>query len=550
MLLVLLPWLVFQFESLRVKRTMLELLQAKATELDRQLAQYAVAPRLLSNHPSIVAAAIDANPNRITQANNALLQAQTDSQAAFAFLLNTDGTTIASSNFADELSFVGQYYGFRPYFKGALAGQETTFFAVGATTGIPGYFIANAVNDNTGVVGVVVTKFDLNELPDSWRQPSFSWLALDEFGVVILSTDSTLLYTPTRSLDKESVARITEDRRYLPSATAEYITNKVGWTTYSNQVSERSYLMQENQLLVENWTLRILYERAGIGFRTLLYLLGLAALATIAALVLRNNRAQKKLVAAEHRHALQLEAQVQERTQELRSAQDALISESNFAMLGRMSGAINHEINQPLASLRLNLATLRSLFDQKDPDLETLEQIVVDSDRTTKRIGRVVTTLRSLSGQNRVDKTDVDVKRLVTDVVDTVNRERPKMSQVLRVSNLPEAALVIHGNDVLLTQALLNLLYNALDAVIDTEEPVVTLEIDEEVQIKVTDNGHGVPQELRENLFKPFVSDKQRTTGMGLGLTLAELIAKEHGGTLSYQPIGTTGSEFTLLIPL
>jgi len=528
---------------------MLELLQAEVSDLDRQLGQYAVVPRILSAHPSIVDAAIRSAPADVSLANEALLQAQIDSQAAFAFLLNTDGTTIASSNFKDDLSFVGQYYGFRPYFKGALTGEETTFFAVGATTGIPGYFIANAVKDDTDVVGVVVTKFDLNELPNSWRQPVFSWQALDEFGVVILSADSELLYTPTKPLSAESLARISEDRRYQPAQTAKYIAKRAGTTTYVSDAADTTFLMQESQLSVENWTLRILHERAGIWFRTVLYLLGLGALGVIAALMVRSNRAKANLVAAEQRHAMQLEAQVEERTQELRLAQDALISESNFAMLGRMSGAINHEINQPLASLRLNLATLRSLFDQKDPDMETLEQIVVDSDRTTKRIGRVVTTLRSLSGQRRVDKSDIDVQRLVTDVVDTIKRERPKMSQVLSVQ-LSEEHRVIFGNEVLMTQALLNLLYNALDAVLDIDDPQVRLSVTGSVEFKVTDNGRGVPEDIRHNLFKPFVSDKQRTSGMGLGLTLAELIAKEHGGTLSYQPIEVCGSEFIFNVPV
>lgn len=548
-LLLVLPWLVFQFESIRVQRTMQELLQAKVIELDRQLGQYAVVPRILSSHPSIQSAAINPSPNPVLIANQALLQARSDSKAAFAFLLDTDGTTIASSNFDDEVSFIGQNYGFRPYFKGALAGEETTFFAVGATTGIPGYFIANAVYHNGEVVGVVVVKFDLNQIPNSWRQPSFSWQALDEFGVVILATNSELLYTPTLRFSEESLTRITEDRRYSPNDSARYITKNEELTRYVSETNEQSFLMQQSQLVVENWTLRILHERARIWARALMYLFALAALGSIAALVVRSNRTQSRLVAVEQRHAMQLEAQVEERTRELRSAQDELISESNFAMLGRMSGAINHEINQPLASLRMNLATLRSLFEQKNPDLETLEQIVVDSDRTTKRIGRVVTTLRSLSGQRRVDKFDIDVQRLLDDVTDTIKRERPHMSKILSVHILEER-LVIQGNDVLMTQALLNLLYNALDAVLDIDQPQVTLSVSGSVEFKVTDNGRGVSEDIRKNLFKPFVSDKHRTTGMGLGLTLAELIAKEHGGTLSYQPTQSGGSEFILCVPM
>jgi len=72
------------------------------------------------------------------------------------------------------------------------------------------------------------------------------------------------------------------------------------------------------------------------------------------------------------------------------------------------------------------------------------------------------------------------------------------------------------------------------------------------VIVKVTDNGCGVSEAIVGNLFKPFVSDNTRKSGLGLGLTLVELIAKEHNGQLSYQPKyedTKTGSIFTLTLP-
>ena len=99
----------------------------------------------------------------------------------------------------------------------------------------------------------------------------------------------------------------------------------------------------------------------------------------IAALLYSLYRQQHRLVSAEQRISRELETQVQERTLELKAIQKTLIAESNFAMLGRMSAAINHEINQPLATLRLNLASLRALLgkrDLNDQSLSSIEQIV------------------------------------------------------------------------------------------------------------------------------------------------------------------------------
>ena len=108
---------------------------------------------------------------------------------------------------------------------------------------------------------------------------------------------------------------------------------------------------------------------------------------------------------------------------------------------------------------------------------------------------------------------------------------------------------------MLLQQAILNLLYNAFDAVVDIEDPEVELKasaVDTSIVVEVVDNGCGVSDSVAENLFKPFVSDKTRSSGLGLGLTLVEMIAKDHGGVLQYKPVSggaSIGSIFILTLP-
>jgi len=550
--LALLLWLAVSFEEFRLTKSMQSQLQGKADELDRQLGQLAVLPRVLAEHPDITDALKKPSTLTLNQANVALQNAQISSDSSFAFIMDTTGTTIAASNYQDTLSFVGINYGFRPYFKGAISGDEATFFAVGATTGVPGYFVANSIKHNDTIVGVVVVKSELSGLLDSWQLPPYQWLAVDELGVVILSTSSEYLYTTTVDLNAESIGLIKADRRYVPADHAKFTANSPERLAYRGTSGNKTFLVQRRKLDIESWELQLVIDRWRLLVNALLYVSAIGAIIGIAALGYRNIRAQKRLATVEQRHMLELEAEVEQRTAELRSAQEALISESNFAMLGRMSGAINHEINQPLASLRLNLATLRSLFDRPEPDMDELRQIVVDSDRTTKRIGRVVTTLRSLSGQQSTDHSELDVGRLIDDVIETVKRERPAMSKFL-VLKSKTSKLSLRGNDVLLQQALLNLLYNAFDAVLEEPGPIVTIgaeAIDETIVFYVEDNGCGVQPELETSLFKPFVSDKQRTTGLGLGLTLAELIADDHDGRLGYSTRTPKGSTFTLTIPI
>ena len=542
----------YSLEKNRLAGVMQSQLRGKAAELDRQLTQFAVVPRLLSRNPVIVNALQSPDQSSIQTANQALADARKDSNAAFAFVMDLQGQTLASSNYRDEVSFVGRNYGFRPYFKQALGASQATFFAVGATTGVPGYFIASPVLEQQNVVGVVVVKFDLDHLTAAWNVRPYQWVVVDEYGVVILSTDSQYLYAQTRELTTNDTSRINSDRKYQLADGRFSISSDN--SSYKGAGGKQAFFVQQYPASVEAWMLQLMVDQSYLQGRVALYMLALLSLLALAALVHRNNKAQKDLANSEKRHARQLEVKVQQRTEELRSAQQKLISESNYAMLGRMSGAINHEINQPLASLRLNLATLRQLIERPERDMAEIQQIVVDSDRTTKRIGRVITTLRNLTGQQRTDHAEVKIARLLSEVAETIARERPTMSRYLSVLESPDLPSV-QGSEVLLQQAVLNLLYNAFDAVIDESSPAVTLSATASgahIIIEVTDNGCGVSDVVVANLFKPFVSDKTRKSGLGLGLTLVELIAKDHGGTLQYQPVtkaDSQGSIFTLKIP-
>lgn len=555
--------LAWQFEYWRVSRLQHSRLALQADDLDRRLPQLAVLPRLLSADPRLHAALAANDDETVALANRTLARAQRESAVDFAFLMDTTGVTVAASNWRDEVSFVGRNYQFRPYFSGALAGRRSTFFAVGATTGVPGYFIADSVRNGDEVIGVVVVKLELDQLLNSWQADQYTSLLHDELGVVILATDPELLYTPARELTASELSAIADDRRYqvnhqsqlLPVTRFNWYRN--GWHWRRDDQSLRRYVAIDRELASEPWTLRHLVPLGTITLTAAWYLFALLAIAALAVLGRRSYRQQRLLAQTQQRNAEQLEAEVQARTRELESAQQALIAEANFAMLGRMSAAINHEINQPLASLTFNLATLRKLIDSPDARAEDIRDTVVDSDRTTKRISRVIDTLRSVARQRNSHFAAVEIGRVLSDVVLIVRRERPVASKALQEARLEslleQRDLRINGNEILLQQAFLNLLYNAFDATLQLDDPQVSLQIEtdgHQVQILVCDNGAGVAAEEAEQLFEPFHTDPGRSSGLGLGLTLARQIVEDHGGTISYRPGSTDGSIFSVSLLL
>jgi two-component system C4-dicarboxylate transport sensor histidine kinase DctB len=565
-------WVIELWRAQEFLQTQVE---QQTKELDRELAQLSILPRLLSIDPRMAAALTGAAPDVISIANHALATTKTESGVSFAFLMNTDGDTIASSNWNDPVSFVGKNYKFRPYFYGALQGRLSTFFAVGATTGVPGYFIADAVRSDDQVIGVIVVKMELDRLLESWSENGFKSLLVDELGVVILSTEAALLYAPTAAIAPGVRSIIDEDRRYTLNtrSSLQSLQNTIGrnqvWRLSSNSNnntgnsngnstgnSSTLYISVDEKLNSENWTLHNFLPLSAIVKGALPYFAILSSLLAIAYLSIRSYRQRKLIALTRERHAASLEFEVKQRTSELESAQQALIAQSNFAMLGRMSAAINHEINQPLASLRFNLATLRQMIDKPRPANDDLRETIIESDRTTKRIGRVVETLRSVARQGNRDLSQVGIKHLIGEVSNIVRRERPTAVTALSVESNPDAQQTcVWGNEILLQQALLNLLYNALDAVLDTSNATVKLYArlqaeNETITIGVVDNGGGIDPSLVEHLFQPFQAEMTHRKGLGLGLTLAKQIVEDHNGVLSYEPAQNGGSHFTVQLPI
>ena len=565
-------------ERWRWQHTVGALVEARSIDFDKQLQQFTVVPSILSRDPRLELALQSNSVDAISTANQALKYSAETSDTAAIFVMDENGDTIAASNYDQTPSFVGQNYAFRPYFKDAMAGQRATFFAVGATTGIPGYFIANPIHAGADrkIVGVVVVKIEPRTLPAAWDTGSAHAVVTDELGTVILASDQRFLYSPSTDLSATERKIIDSERRYsLQSAGNFSRDSDTAWNFSSNKQQQESFQVISNTLNSEPWQLHSLQANAVSRWRAVGYLGVLLALAAITLLLSRIFRQRKQLAQTRAEQAKKLELLVQERTRALEDAQQALIAESNFSMLGRMSAAINHEINQPLASLRLNIATLRRIIDRQENPDDDIQEIVVESDRTTKRIGRVIETLRSFARQSRSGFESVNMHTIANDAVETIKRERPLAKDVLNYKNVGIGSemnldnrtnleiinkhngpvnVEVAGNEVLLQQAVLNLLYNAHDAVVASEsvKPQVEIKVRRQgsnVDLSVSDNGQGISPQMKERLFKPFESESGNQGGLGLGLTLAEQIAEDHNGSLVCTDADSGGCIFTLTLP-
>lgn len=162
------PWLM-RYEISQAKVDSLQRLGAYKTSLLATIDRHLYLPRVLASDPRIVKSLdiLEGEKASLDSASTSRLLEQINRNAGSdeIFLMDSDGTTHYSSNYATENSFVGMNYGYRPYFRDALDGAPGFYFAVGATSGIPGLFLSAPVYSEAGkTLGVIVVKIDLRKL--------------------------------------------------------------------------------------------------------------------------------------------------------------------------------------------------------------------------------------------------------------------------------------------------------------------------------------------------------------------------------------------------
>jgi signal transduction histidine kinase/ActR/RegA family two-component response regulator len=225
---------------------------------------------------------------------------------------------------------------------------------------------------------------------------------------------------------------------------------------------------------------------------------------------------------------------------------EALVHREKIAALGTMLSSAAHELNNPLAVVTAQAQLLRESTD--DPNIQMRADKIL---RPAKRCAKIVHSFIELAHQRKPLKEPLDMHHVIDDAVDLVAYRMETHGVNLSISFADDVP-TIEGDKVLLSQAVMNLLLNAEQAMVDQRSPknidIKVALLRDKIVVSVADNGPGIQADIRHRVVEPFFTTKSQQGGTGLGLAFCRNVARTLGGSLDITASDTEGAIIELAV--
>jgi two-component system C4-dicarboxylate transport sensor histidine kinase DctB len=510
-----------------------------------ELRQNAIVPQLLARDPTLIAALASQDYAQSTQR---LISFLDEIGAASLMLLDKDGRVVA----ATERMRLGENLRQAPYFVDAIRARDTVFKLLRQEAGQFSFFYSRRVEGPSGALGVILVEVDLRKFERAWAGISDAVMVSDSEGVIVLATEPRW-----RGLtEAEALAREPAD-----SAIERAISATADWTALPADayVGGQAVMRVEGRVAFRGWRIASFTTYAAVRDKVngyiALEIMGFAILMALAFYFL-NRRATSRMVLFQRESAelralnarLQREIAERRRVQEtLAQAEQTLQQSSKLAVLGEMSAAVSHELNQPLAAMKTYLAGARLLLRRNRPDEAVISFQRIDD--LIERMGAITRQLKSYARHSGDGFTPVNLGDALASALAMMEPQlRKRKVQITRT--LPSGPVLVMGDRVRIEQVIVNLLRNALDATENTPDAAIDilLAAGETAVLTVRDNGGGIDN--LEKLFEPFYTTKLPGDGVGLGLAISSGIVNDLGGHLTARNAEGGGAVFEVQLPI
>ncbi|MER9462810.1 MULTISPECIES: ATP-binding protein [unclassified Mesorhizobium] len=534
-------------------------------------------PLLLSEDQQVHDALQNKGAVTIDVLNRKLEGLVSGTKASVLYVTGVDGFAIASSNWRETTSFVGNDYGFRAYFSGAMQSGTAEYFALGNISKRPGLYISRRVGNAAAPLGVVVVKMEFDQLEADWHEANRPAYVSDDHGVVLITSVPSWRFMTTAPLAGPVAAAIRSSQQFgnaplipLPITRPEALSPDVSMVhAITPGGSDAEYLRLSTLVQSTPWRLDYLVPveapiAAAVREMRLLALGVVVPLLALAGYLLWRRQSAQMRIAAEQAARIELERRVVERTHDLSLARDRLQAEitdhrsteaklqvmqqelvqaNRLATLGQVAAGVAHEINQPVATIRAYADNARVFLERKQT--ASAEENLGAIAALTERIGGITEELKVFARKGRTAAEPVELRGVIEGAVVLLRSRFAGRLDALDIT-LPPVTLKVMGNRLRLEQVLINLFQNALEALDGRDGARVEVsaqETAEGVALAVADNGPGISPAILKSLFTPFNTSKEK--GLGLGLVISQDIVADYGGRIEVAS-DQAGTRFTI----
>ncbi len=242
------------------------------------------------------------------------------------------------------------------------------------------------------------------------------------------------------------------------------------------------------------------------------------------------------------------------RAQAIKDDLARVAQEDRLTSIGRLVASVCHEINNPIASIvTFNKLILSHIRDGTMPPqgMAAFEKYLDLSVKEALRCGEIVKTLLTFARQKKIEADHFDLHEMIKTII-LLTGYQLQMAGVTVSILLPEGAFMAWGDCSLMQQCLMNLFFNAIEAMPHGGTLTIAggkIEKEKRVWLSIADTGNGIKAEDLPRIFEPFYSTKGLSKGVGLGLSMVYGIIREHNGTIEVQSEPGKGSAFKLVLP-
>ncbi|MEY3880706.1 MAG: hypothetical protein RIQ94_1502 [Pseudomonadota bacterium] len=233
---------------------------------------------------------------------------------------------------------------------------------------------------------------------------------------------------------------------------------------------------------------------------------------------------------------------------------DQRVHSTRLGLMGEMASGMAHEINQPLSALTAYTQVSLNLIHAVNPDMTKLAEIAVKTQQQALRAGHIMHRMKSFCKAKAQQKSLVNMNRLIKKCVNLC-ADKLKRNSIKLILELENELPSTHVDQIQLEQVLLNLIQNSIEALLcspgNQQRQIIiqsNLTLSHTIQVKITDNGPGIDENLQQKILMPFYTTK--VDGMGMGLSTSRSLIEAHNGSLRFNSETGKGAVFYFTLPV